>query len=100
MILTFISRSNRDLVVMCCNKPTITTALKKELGQEEDTVTKYEVHMFPEEVIVKVKDILEVKTRKNLMEMNTKARFLTITKLGKYLPSHCPQYHLPWPRHC
>ena len=34
------------------------------------------------EVIVKVKDILEVKTRKNMMEMN---------KLGKYLPSHCPQ---------
>lgn len=44
-----------NLVVMCCNKPTmtlletITAALKKELGQEEDTVTKYEVHMFPEE---------------------------------------------------
>eukprot|EP00090_Calanus_glacialis_P005761 TRINITY_DN14465_c0_g1_i1.p1 TRINITY_DN14465_c0_g1~~TRINITY_DN14465_c0_g1_i1.p1 ORF type:complete len:526 (+),score=227.33 TRINITY_DN14465_c0_g1_i1:49-1626(+) len=44
-----------NLVVMCCNKPTmplletITTALKKELGQEEDTMTKYEVHMFPEE---------------------------------------------------
>jgi len=43
-----------NLVVMCCNKPTmtlletITTALKKELVQE-DTVTKYEVHMFPEE---------------------------------------------------
>ena len=47
-----------NLVVMCSNKPTlalletITTALKKELMEvegQEGTVTKYEVHMFPEE---------------------------------------------------
>ena len=37
-------------------------------------MNKYEVHMFPEEVILKVKDILEVKIRKNLMEMNTQGK--------------------------
>merc|ERR1719233_853636 len=44
-----------NLVVMCNNKPTmtlledITTGLKKELMELDNTVTKYEVHMFPEE---------------------------------------------------
>merc|ERR550534_1227914 len=44
-----------NLVVMCNNKPTmtlledITTGLKKELMELDNTVTKYEVHIFPEE---------------------------------------------------
>jgi len=46
-----------NLVVMCSNKPslalleTITTALKKELGEVEESgsKSKHEVHMFPEE---------------------------------------------------
>merc|ERR1719431_29432 len=44
-----------NLVVMCNNKPTmtlledITTGLKKEVMELDNTVTRYEVHMFPEE---------------------------------------------------